>query len=85
MSNELIVKNADGKDQAISVVDIVSDNVSGKKYMFYNTSDSNELYATILVESDTSYVLEAISDDEEWNLVEEILRSQAMLEGVAVE
>jgi len=85
MNNELTVKNAEGKDQTISVVDIILDSATGKKYLFYNVPESKELYATILVESETSYILEAISDDEEWNLVEEILRNQVMLEGGAGE
>ena len=82
MDNELIVKNSEGQDQTISVVDIVEDSETGKKYLFYNTKDSEELYATILVESETSFVLEAISSEEEWNIVEEILKHQAMIEGV---
>lgn len=85
MNSELIVKNAEGKDQTISVVDIILDNETGKKYLFYNMAGSKDLYATILIESEASYILEAISDDEEWNLVEEILKNQVLLEGGASE
>jgi uncharacterized protein YrzB (UPF0473 family) len=85
MTNELIVKNAEGADQTILVVDIVEDNYTGKKYMFYNVPESNELYATILVESETSYVLESINNEEEWSIITEILQNQMKLEGASHE
>ncbi len=81
MDNQLIVKNADGKDEAIQVIDIITDNETGKKYLFYNMADSEEIYVSILRETEGAFVLETIVEDVEWQLVEEILKSQIMVEG----
>lgn len=81
MDNQLIVKNASGRDETIQVIDIILDNETGKKYLFYTLVDSDEIYAAILKEADTTYFLEAITDDSEWELVEEILKNQIKVEG----
>lgn len=81
MGNQLVVKNAEGKDQIINVIDIILDNETGKKYLFYNLPDNEEIYPAILLESETSYVLQAISDESEFELVEEILKNQIQIEG----
>ena len=49
MDNQLIVKNADGKDEAIHVIDIITDNETGKKYLFYK--NSHILYVNFGVKS----------------------------------
>lgn len=81
MNDQLVIKSLDGKDQIINVVDIVLDNETGKKYIFYTMAESEELYASILVEKDNSFVIQAITDDAEFDLVEEILKNQVQLEG----
>lgn len=81
MDNQLIVKNASGKDETIQVIDIILDNETGKRYLFYNLIDSDDIYVAILKEADTTYFLEAITDDSEWELVEEILKNQIKVDG----
>lgn len=81
MENQLIVKNSEGKDQTVSVIDIITDNQTEKKYLFYTMGEDEEVYASILKEKDSAYFLEAITDDSEWELVEEILKSQVIVEG----
>ena len=81
MKNQLVVKDAMGKDQKIDVLDIVEDRETGKKYMFYHLPAREEIYAAILKESDSAYVLEAITEDNEWDLVEQILENQGRLAG----
>lgn len=81
MENKLIVKNSEGKDQTINVIDIVTDSQTEKKYLFYTTGEDEEVYASILKEKDSAYFLEAITDESEWELVEEILKSEVMIEG----
>lgn len=81
MENQLVVKNHEGKDQIVNVIDIVLDNETGKKYLFYTLPDSEEIYPSILLESDTSFVLQAITDESEFEIVEEILKNQIQLEG----
>lgn len=82
MGNQLVVKNSEGKDQIINVIDIILDNETGKKYLFYNLPDSEEIYPAILLESETNFVLQAISDEAEFQLVEEILKNQIQMDGV---
>ena len=81
MNEQLVIKNSEGKDQLINVMDIVLDNVTGKKYIFYTMDESEEVYASILVENENNYIIQAITDDEEFELVEEILRNKAEIEG----
>lgn len=81
MDNRLVVKNVEGKEETIQVIDIVTDNETGKKYLFYTLMESDEIYASILRETEGAFVLESITDDDEWALVEEILKSQVMVEG----
>ena len=81
MNNRLTIKNATGADETIEVIDIVLDNETGKKYIFYHLLDGEDIYAAILRETDTTYFLEAIVDDAEWELVEEILKNQIQVEG----
>lgn len=81
MDNQLVVKNAEGKEETIQVIDIITDNETGKQYLFYNLPDSDEIYASILREAEGAFVLESIVDEEEWALVEEILKSMIKVEG----
>jgi hypothetical protein len=83
MENELVVKNHEGKDQVVNVIDIILDNETGKKYLFYNLPDSEEIYPSILLESETSFVLQAITEESEFELVEEILKNQIQIEGAS--
>lgn len=81
MNNQLVVKNASGADEVIQVIDIVTDSETGKQYLFYTSADSDEIYAAILKEADTAFMLEAITDEAEWELVEEILKNEIRVEG----
>lgn len=81
VENQLVVKNHEGKDQIVNVIDIVLDNETGKKYLFYTLPDGEEIFPSILLESDTSFVLQSITDEVEFGIVEEILKNQIQLEG----
>ena len=65
----------------LGVYGIIIDNETGKKYLFYHPVDAEDIYAAILREADTTYFLEAITDDLEWELVEEILSNEVKIEG----
>lgn len=81
MNDQLVIKNPEGKDQVINVIDIVLDNETGKKYIFYTMDVSEEVYASILVENENSYIIQAITDESEFELVEEILKNKVAIEG----
>lgn len=81
MNDQLVIKNPEGKDQVINVIDIVLDNETGKKYIFYTMDVSEEIYASILVENENSYIIQSITDEAEFELVEEILKNKVAIEG----
>lgn len=81
MNDQLVIKNSEGKDEIINVMDIVLDNETGKKYIFYTMAESEEIYAAILVENNNSFIIEAITDDAEFELVEEVLNNKVRIEG----
>ncbi len=81
MNNQLVVKNASGADEVVQVIDIITDSETGKKYLFYTLADSEDVYASILKEAEDAFVLETITDDSEWELVEEILKNVVMADG----
>lgn len=81
MDDQLIVKNSEGKDEVINVIDIILDNETGKRYIFYTMNETDDIYASILVEKENNFIIEAISNDEEYALVEEILRNQIVIDG----
>ncbi len=85
MENRLVVKDANGKEETIDVIDIVLDNETQKRYVFYHLIDDESVYASILRETDSVFFLEAITDDAEWDLVEEILKNILKVEGVSNE
>ncbi len=81
MNNQLVIKNASGMDEVVQVIDIITDSETGKKYLFYTLPDGEDIYASILNESEDTFILETITDDSEWELVEEILKNIVMVEG----
>ena len=81
MNDQLVIKNAEGKDEIINVIDIVLDSETNKKYIFYTVTGSEEIYAAILVENNDNFVIQAITDDNEFELVEEILKNKIKIEG----
>jgi len=83
MNDQLVIKNHEGKDQLINVMDIVLDNETGKKYIFYTMDELDDVYAAILIENENSFIIQAITDEEELALVEEILKNQVTIEGVS--
>lgn len=80
MMEQLVVKNGEGKDQIINVIDIILDNETGKKYIYYALEDE-EVYVAILIEKDDKYIMQAITDEEEFALAEDILNNKIKLEG----
>ena len=85
MSEQLVIKNHEGKDVTINVIDIVLDNETGKQYIFYSEEGYEDIFAAILIEKDDNFVFQAIADESEMELVNEILRNKLAFEGDADE
>lgn len=73
--NKLIVKLND-KDVEINVIDIIDNLDENKKYMVYYVEGYDEdFYISILEETENSYTLKQITDENEFKMVEDYLDS----------
>lgn len=70
--NTLIVKNMDGKELEINVIDIIEDTINNKQYICYRVKDLEEVFISNLVETEDSYSLETVTEEEK-SLVEAAL------------
>lgn len=65
MENTLVVKNMDGQEIQINVIDIIEDTELNKEYICYSIEDLEDVYISLLIEnSDESISLGAVSDEE---------------------
>ena len=74
-NNKLEVQIMGGNKITISVVDIIEIADNDKKYIVYtiDNSGNDDMFISILNESDKEYSLETIDDDKELKMVEEYL------------
>ena len=70
--NRLNVKNLDGNDITINVIDIIENKETGKKFICYNIENLDEVFVSSLEESEDSFQLGKVSDEEK-NIIEEIM------------
>jgi len=71
---KLTVKLND-QDVTINVLDIIEDTESDKKYMIYSPEGVEDVYMSILEETETTYTLKTIEDEEEAKRIEAYLSS----------
>lgn len=67
MDTKLDVVNENGEKLSIDVIDIFSPEGDTKEYMLYSVGD--DIYASILIEDDNTFVLKTIEDDNEMEIV----------------
>lgn len=73
MENTLVVKNMDGQEIQINVIDIIEDTELNKEYICYSIEDLEDVYISLLIENpDESISLGAVSDEEKAN-IEQVL------------
>ncbi len=68
-SNKLVIKGQDGNDMTISVLDIIDSLEFNKSFMVYYIEGSDAVYASVLNESSTTYSLDAITEQKEWDFI----------------
>lgn len=68
MNNTLVVKNIQGKEIEINVIDIIEDTELDKSYICYTTSEDDIVFISRLVETEDSYSLEDITEEEKKNI-----------------
>lgn len=71
-NSKLKVKNLDGDEIEIDVIDIIENQDDNKQYICYTTDDSEDVYVSILEETDDSFTLSEITEEERI-LVEEYM------------
>lgn len=69
MDAKLNVISESGEGLTIDVIDIFSPKDTDKEYILYTVGD--DIYASILLEDDSSFALKTIVDDKEMELVKE--------------
>lgn len=69
--NMLKIKDEEGKDKIIEVIDMVFDESSNKTYIIYRDFNGEEAFISILVETENEFILDTIEDYEEFKAVEE--------------
>lgn len=67
--NKLVVKGQDGNDLTISVLDIIDSLEFNKSFMVYSIEGADSVYASVVNETDTTYTLDAITEQKEWDFV----------------
>ncbi len=70
MENKLTISTKDGTVVEINVLDIIDSYTYNKTFMIYTFANENKsIFASILNESDTSYSLDTITNQEEINYI----------------
>ena len=69
---ELVIKNLDGNDLNISVFDIIKDTENNNEYLCYTLENDENAYVSRLIESDNSFSLENVTEEEK-SIIDEII------------
>lgn len=64
MNNTLVVKNLDGREITINVIDIIEDTEKNKQFICYTIGDMEEVFISNLVETADSVSLETVTEEE---------------------
>ena len=75
-NNILRIKNNDGNDIEIEVLDIINDDTSNKDYMVYRIKDQKDVLISIINQTETSFSLDTIEDENEFKAIEDYLESK---------
>lgn len=75
-NNILKLKNSDGSDIEIEVLDIINDENSSKDYMVYRIKDQEDVLISIINQTETSFSLDTIEDENEFKAIEDYLESK---------
>ena len=78
MDDKLVVTEEDGTEITINVLDIIEVEESGKEYIVYSKdvrsqNEDMEVYVSLLEESDDSFTLKVISDEEK-EMIDSLLK-----------
>lgn len=71
-NNKLIVKNLDGKELTIEVIDIIEDSETGKQFICYTTDELDDVFVSSLEETDDTFTLGEVTEEER-NIIEVLM------------
>lgn len=74
-NNKLVVNGENGNKVILNVIDIIAIKELNKEYIIYTIEgdSSDNIYASIFVEDETSYTIKTIENDDEWEIVQNII------------
>lgn len=74
-NNKLVVNGENGNEVTLNVIDIIAIKELNKEYIIYTIEgdSSDNIYASIFVEDETSYTIKTIENDDEWEIVQNII------------
>lgn len=75
MNNTLVVKNMDGKDIKINVIDIIEDTQLNKQYICYSIEDMDNIFVSNLIKNDDGYCLGTVTEEEK-NNIEQVMSQE---------
>lgn len=75
MDDKLVIKNLDGEDLTIEVIDILKDEEEKKEFIVYKLPDTDNVYVSRLVTKEDSYTLESVTEEEK-KAIEEHFNSE---------
>ena len=73
----LKIANQDGKEMEIKVITILKTPDDSKSFLIYTFDDKAEnvdIYASIIREEESSYVLDSITSEEDWKMIQKAIQ-----------
>lgn len=70
------ITNQEGKEIEIKAITILKKPDDGKSFLLYtfdSESENMDVYASILKEENGSYILDSITDKEDWDLIQKAI------------
>lgn len=70
------ITNQEGKEIEIKAITILKKPDDGKSFLLYtfdSESENMDVYASILKEENDSYILDSITDKEDWDLIQKAI------------
>lgn len=75
-NNILKLKDNNGNNIDIEVLDIINDENSNKDYIVYRIKDQEDVLISIINQTETSFSLDTIEDENEFKAIEDYLESK---------
>lgn len=75
MDNRLTVRNLDGNEITINVVDIIEDREENKNYICYTIADLEDIFISLLGYKDDRYTIDTVTEEEKKNIEQVLARN----------